>query len=104
MSHEERRIERQEYNKTIAEISFEDGTSTTIESDWSNDTRSYYDGGHWGPFPSFQKDVETRVSQAQKDWAKPAATINFFRVTKVVETIERTITSRKFYTERTVKP
>jgi len=88
---------------TRAEITFEDGTTTTFTSEFEDSQGGRgYDGGRWGPFPNFRDHVEEKVREAQKTWGKPAATIRYVRITQRREYIERTTRKEKFYTERRV--
>lgn len=88
---------------TRAEITFDDGTVTVMESTFEDSQGGRgYDGGHWGPFPNFRDKVEAEVRSAQLKWGKPAATIRYVRMTKRIEYVERTTAREKFYTQRRV--
>jgi hypothetical protein len=89
-------------DKTRAEITFADGKTRTIESPFEDSQGYGYDGGSWGRFPSFRDHVEQEVRLAQQKWGLPEATIKYVRVTRVVETVERTTTSVHHYRTRIV--
>ena len=90
--------------KTIATVTFDNGTVTTFDSAFA-DTQggSGYDNGHWGEFPGFAAEVENRVRDAQKTWKLPKAVIRYERVTKTVETVERTHEKSVVHRERIVR-
>ena len=85
--------------KTIATVTFDNGTVTTFDSDYK-DTR--YDAGTWGEFPSFVHDVEEKIKEAQRLWKLPQAVIRYDRVTKITETVERVNERSTFYRTRII--
>lgn len=91
--------------RTRANITFEDGRTRELVSDWEDSQGGAgYDGGHWGPYPTFRNMVEQKVTMAQKLWSLPAATVRYTRETRTTETIERVTETSRFYSERRVMP
>ena len=95
---------REVLEKTIATVTFNNGTVTTFDSGYK-DTQGGrgYDAGNWGVFPGFAAEVERQVRQAQRTWKLPKAVIRYERVTKTIETVERTYEKTAFHRERTVE-
>lgn len=99
----ENTVNREQQDATRAEITFSDGRTRTITSSYEVTQNGYgYDGGTWGSFHDFRTKVEHEVHLAQQKWGLPEATIKYIRVTRVVETVKRTITSEKHYRTRMV--
>ena len=89
--------------KTIATVTFDNGTVTTFDSDYKDTQGGVgYDAGTWGEFPSFVHDVEEKIKEAQRLWKLPQAVIRYDRVTKITETVERVNERSTFYRTRIV--
>lgn len=93
------------FDKTIAEVTFDNGHTMSFSSDFESAMNggATYSGADWTTFGHFQREVETKVADAQAMWGLPDAQIRYVHIRRTTQKITRNTDVRKLHATRYVR-